>query len=253
MPDAPAENSEPEKALEDSDEVEVLDAQARLQKAEAARIEAEAKRKKAEATLAKARTPLVDKLIVRGLIPIALAIVGPWALWKFNTDVQDTKDQVTAQAKQLDDQKAVVGDLKKLRNDAIVYRQASSKKESAWRERMKKLEEGKAAEMAALAAMVTKLDEALKMSLLWQAMERAIQQDVSLFERPIKPMAGGRKSRKPPRVSLARLKARRDKIIEQSVRQVQLQDQNQEQTKEMAKRVFDRYVQDQEQQQAQQE
>lgn len=134
--EAPEESSE---NLADSDDPEVLKARAEVLKA--------------EAKVAKARTPLLDKIILRGLIPIALAIVGPWALWKFD------KAQ-TEQARQ---------------GEVIVQLQDLLKSS---REESERHQEQRAAELASMTHMVIRLDNVLKLALIRMAVSQAVGQEV---------------------------------------------------------------------------
>jgi hypothetical protein len=135
--------------LADSDDPEVLEARAKL-------LEAQAK-------LTKASVPLLDKLILRGIIPIALAIVGPWALWKFDK----------AQTEQVR-QGAVIVELQELLEDAKSEAAARQARSALWRTRMGEIEEEKATELAAMSAMVCRLDDMLKLSLVQTAVNTTV-------------------------------------------------------------------------------
>jgi len=117
----------------------------------------------AQAKLAKASTPLLDKLILRGIIPIALAVVGPWALWKFDkaqTEQEKQGETITA-----------LQDLLKTSQEDQADRQARS---VVWQARMKVLEEEKAVELIAMTSMVSRLDDMLKTALVQMALARVM-------------------------------------------------------------------------------
>jgi len=215
----------------------VLDAKARLAEAEAELIEAKTK-------LAKAKTPLVDKIILRGLIPIALAIVGPWALWKFDTDNQVTREAVVKQGETLTKQAELTAELQQIVTSAETFRAKREREEIEWRKRMHKLEKEKSEEISELASMVTSLDRALKMALLGLAIERSIQADYARLAH-LKSLE--------PTDRISHIKKDKERYVIQAMRQVQWDedsDIDQDQTRELANEVFDRYV-EQEQQQMQ--
>jgi len=135
--------------LADSDDPDVISARAKL-------LEAQAK-------LTKASTPLLDKLILRGVIPIALAIVGPWALWKFDAAQTEQARQGT-----------MIVELQELLEDAKDAAAARQERSAAWRTRMGEIEEQKAQELAAMTAMVIRLDDMLKLSLVQRAVEGTV-------------------------------------------------------------------------------
>lgn len=113
----------------------------------------------ANAKLSKAQQPLFDKIVLRGLIPIALAVITPWALWKFDKAedaAKEARSEVMQKAKE--DRKA--------RREAMVR----------WRERMKTLEAQRAAEVRAMTTLVERLDSTLKLSLIQMAVMRAARQ-----------------------------------------------------------------------------
>lgn len=128
-------------------------------------IEARAKLLSAGASLVKAQTPLLDKLILRGVIPIALAIVGPWALYKFDRSM-------TEQAKQGE----TIVALQKLLKEEQKAQAARQARSAVWRGRMKKIEEERAAELTAMSSMVRRLDDTLKTALVQMAVARLISQ-----------------------------------------------------------------------------
>ena len=115
----------------DSDDADVIASRAKL-------IEAQAK-------LTKASTPLLDKFVLRGLIPLALAIVGPWALWEFNTE----------QAKQ---------------GEVIVKLEGLLEQEKTARKAREK-------ELHAMSEMVCRLDDTLKAALVQMAVAQALAAD----------------------------------------------------------------------------
>jgi hypothetical protein len=131
-------------------------------------VEARAKLLEAQAELTRASVPLFDKLVIRGVLPIAIAIVGPWALWKFDASQVEQKKQgqtITALQKLLEAE----------REDAKA-RQARS---IVWRARMKVLEEEKAIELVAMSTMVCRLDDMLKVALIQAAVSRVIGLEVA--------------------------------------------------------------------------
>jgi hypothetical protein len=128
-------------------------------------IMARAKLLEAQAALVKASTPLLDKIIIRGLLPLALAVVGPWALWKFDkSQVEQKKQGETIVA------------LQSLLGDAKGEAAARQKRSSAWRVRMKQIEEEKAVELASMSAMVIRLDSTLKTALIQMTVSRIMSE-----------------------------------------------------------------------------
>jgi len=123
-------------------------------------IEARAKLLKAQAALAKAQTPLLDKVILRGLIPIALAIAGPWAIYKFDK-AQNEQVQTTTELKGL---------LEAAKDDEA----ARQTRSVVWRERMKEIEDERTAELTAMSAMVCRLDDTMKMAMVQAAVARLV-------------------------------------------------------------------------------
>lgn len=122
-------------------------------------ILAKAKLKEAEAALETARTPFVDKLILRGVLPIALAIVGPWAALTFS------------------EQGADLGELKKITEQEKSDAEERKKQSAAWRERMSRLEDERAAELQAMKNMVSRLDATLRLSLVQMAVARTLAEE----------------------------------------------------------------------------
>lgn len=109
-------------------------------------VEARAKLLKAQAGLLKANTPLYDKLVIRGLIPIALAIVAPWATWTFSEKTDRAISKTEELQKSLETQ----------------------------REYLTELEARKAQELAAMSRMVNRLDATMKASLIQMAVMQTI-------------------------------------------------------------------------------
>ena len=153
---------EPEAAprAPDSAEAEILGAKAEV-------LEAEAKLIKAKTEQAKAKQPLIDRIIMRGLIPVALTIVGPWALYAFNADNEKTHEQVA----EVED---VVEDLTELLGQAVAEREERTR--YSQRE-----DEARAAELTALAVMVTRLRDTLRMMTVRQALRDVLDSDESML------------------------------------------------------------------------
>lgn len=122
-------------------------------------ILAKAKLKEAEAALATAKTPLIDKLIIRGVLPIALAIVGPWAALTFSEQGQD------------------LSTLQKLVAEEKADAEERKKRSAEWRERMSRIEEERAAELQAMSNMVSRLDATLRLSLIQMAVARTLAEE----------------------------------------------------------------------------
>lgn len=135
--------------LADSDDPEVLRARTELLKA--------------QTSLTKASIPLFEKIVLRGVIPIALAVIGPWALWKFDKAEVEQKRQGE-----------IIVQLQGLLKDAQKESEARKQRSTAWRERMSKIEEERAAELAAMTAMVVRLDGLLKLVLVRDAVSRSL-------------------------------------------------------------------------------
>jgi len=241
-------SGEPKKdPLADSkEEIEVMDAQARLKKAEAELAAANAKLAEAETERAKTQLPIWDKVVLRGLIPIALAIVGPWALWYFDTKQNDTKVEIEKQQKALEDQAAVTKKLHVLLDRAESYSKSTEARRRTWQSRMQEVETQKAAELAALAGMVKALDRALKMTLIRFAIERVASEEISF-------KADKTGVRRP---APAALKKARGAIERRVMIQAQWQgdpgddpEQVQERKLKMVREAMDRYIQEQQQKQ----
>lgn len=122
-------------------------------------ILAKAKLKEAEAALATAKTPLIDKLIIRGVLPIALAIVGPWAALTFS------------------EQSADLSELNKLYVQEKADAEERKKQSAEWRDRMSRIEDERAAELQAMKNMVTRLDATLRLALIQMAVARTLAEE----------------------------------------------------------------------------
>ena len=132
--------------LADSDDPEVLKARAKV-------LEANVK-------LAKANIPLFEKIVLRGVIPIALTIITPWALWTFS----EARSEQKAQGE-------TITQLQTLLTTA-------QEEDVARRERMDRVEEGRAVELASMTAMVVRLDNLLKLVLVRSAVSRRMPSSV---------------------------------------------------------------------------
>jgi hypothetical protein len=229
MPDdAPVHDSDtPDPKLSESD-AELVLAKAELQKAEAATLAAEAK-------LEKAKAPLLDKLILRGLIPLALAIVGPWAVWTFSANAQKANEKA-------DKVQETVVELQELLSEA----QAEAARR---RERFEAIERQKASELAAMGAMVTRLDDTLKAALVQMEVARLMREEEEGFASrgaggimPLAPMG------EPP----FELPMVREKIADNVAAQMAMPGFEPDQVKARAMEAYDRIV-EQRQDQVQQE
>jgi len=129
-------------------------------------IEARAHFLKAQATLAKANQPLFDKIVLRGLIPVVLALVTPWALWTFS----EAKEEQTKQG-------AVITKLEKLLFDAKVRDSNQQEQSAQWRARMGEIEAARAAELKSMADMVNRLDSTMKTALVYMAVARLLAEN----------------------------------------------------------------------------
>jgi hypothetical protein len=128
-----------------------------LESSDAETLRAEAEVLKAEAELAKAKLPLVDRLIMRGVIPIALAIVGPWAAMTFSEAKAEWKTQ-----------RDIIVGLKEHLKDY-------QKESEDWQQRMAHLEQERAEELVAMTNMVNRLDHTLKMALIQLAVTQRLK------------------------------------------------------------------------------
>lgn len=97
-------------------------------------------------------TSLIDKIILRGIIPLVLTIAAPWAAYHFS-----------------------------MKADAV---QEKTEQLGALIEKQEKLEEAKAIELSAMSAMVTQLDETLKAALVQTAVLQELRIDQSRWTRP---------------------------------------------------------------------
>jgi hypothetical protein len=153
-------------------------------------VEARAALIKAQTALENARAPLVDKLILRGLIPIALAIIGPWALWQF----QSTEEKVKQQA-------ALVKELHDLVEKESEDQKRREARELKLQEKEQRIEEERAAEIATLSAMVIRLDSTLRVFVIQSALSRELLNNGRVI-----PPAG----------------AKRDKLVKEIAKQLSL-------------------------------
>lgn len=203
QPESDAEESPLEVAekLADSDDPEVLEARTELLKA--------------QTKLTKASIPLFEKIVLRGVIPIALAIITPWALWTFDAAQTEQKKQGET-----------ITQLEELL-------QTAQEEAAARRERMARVEEERAAELASMSAMVVRLDNLLKLILVRDAVSRQIR------EVRDKPRPGVEPD------PIAPLRARADVIRDV---QRQLPDLDEEDVRRLAGQQFDR-IQEQQQEQ----
>jgi hypothetical protein len=143
--------------LADSDDADVIAARAQL-------LEAQAK-------LTKASNHWLDRLMLRFVLPIALAVVGPWAAYTFSVDAQEAKEK----ASEVQD---TVVELEELLHQ--------QKKEFKARSALfREIEEQKAAELAAMSKMVTRLDETLKTALVQMAVSRLVSDRGDITERDV--------------------------------------------------------------------
>jgi hypothetical protein len=119
-------------------------------------ILAQAKLKEAEAALITAKTPLWDRVMIRGVLPIALAIVGPWAAMTFS-------ESQIEQRKQGQHIEALEELLQQARSDA----------------------EDRRRELMTMSNMVTRLDATLKTALIQMTVARIVKEE----EEEAKPVA----------------------------------------------------------------
>ena len=147
----------PNDEIKKDESAELVLAHAEQKKAEAEVLEAQAK-------LHKAQQPLIDKIILRGVIPIALAVIGPWALWKFNRAEEKREEQGK-----------VVLELRNLLDKAIEERRQRVAENTKWRERLAKIEESRAVELKSMSTMVQRLDEVVKVGVIQMAIMQAIR------------------------------------------------------------------------------
>lgn len=131
-------------------------------KAEADLIEAQARLRQAEAMFAQHSTSLWEKIVVRGIIPIALLIVGPMATAYFSNEVQQAKTEVREVAATA----AALGSLVK----------AQETEAEQYRQRFQELEAQKAAELDEMSSVVTRLDKTLRASMIQLAVMQIINE-----------------------------------------------------------------------------
>ena len=194
--------------LAESDDPEVLAARAKV-------LEAQAK-------LAKANIPLFEKIVLRGVIPIALAIITPWALWTFSESQAEQKKQGET-----------ITRLEGLLNSAQEEAEARRERSAAWRERMNKIEEERAAELASMSAMVVRLDNLLKLLLVRDAVSRRVRPEPTTTRPGVEPDP------------IQRLPERADVIRDV---QRQLPDLDEEDVRRIAGEQFDRLLEQQQEQ-----
>lgn len=134
-------------------------------------IAARAQLLEAQAKLTKASNHWLDRLMLRFVLPIALAVVGPWAAYTFSVDAQEAKEK----ASEVQD---TVVELEELLHQ--------QKKEFKARSALfREIEEQKAAELAAMSKMVTRLDETLKTALVQMAVSRLVSDRGDITERDV--------------------------------------------------------------------
>jgi hypothetical protein len=140
--------------------------------------------------------------VLRGLIPIALAIVGPWALWKFD------KAQVEQQ-----------------RQGTIIVQLQDLLEKS--REEGTRHQEQRAVELASMSNMVIRLDNLLKLALVRMAVSEAIGQQPRgpSGVLPMQPM--------PPA---------RNQVVQDAAQQIQLPGVDQEEFERLAGEQYDRIM-----------
>lgn len=192
--------------LADSDDPDVITARAKL-------LEAQAK-------LAKATIPLFDKIVLRGLLPIALAIVGPWALWKF--------DKATTEQEK---QGVTITQLEELLESATKEAAERKKRNVEWRDRMKTLEDSRAVELTAMSHMVCRLDDTLKLALVQMAVTSVIAEGEKSEVRGTSPTSPT------PRVAFTRKQA-----IQNVAEQIQLPGVEKAEVERLAARQYDRVM-----------
>jgi hypothetical protein len=197
--------------LADSDDSEVIEARAKL-------LEAQAK-------LAKARTPLFDKIVLRGVIPIALAIITPWAIYKF--------DKATTEQEK---QGQTITELQTLLTNAKKEAAARQSRSAQWRERMKKIEQDRTAELQAMSGMVERLDNTMKTALIHMTVAQLL---AKTERRAVSTFSG----RAPGAITPSR-----KEVMSNVAAQIQLPGMDREEIEEIAGETYDR-VQEQQQQQ----
>ena len=228
-PDQPADAAAPTDVenLADSEDAAVLSARAQLLTAQAA--------------LTKASTPLWDKIIIRGILPLALAVVGPWALLKFDaSQVEQVK-----QGKELTELRDTTTDLKALLKAAKEEAAARQKRSVEWKERMKQIDDAKAVELTAMVSMVGRLDDMLKVALIQQAVARLVATVEPDAEKPSDPKFRPEPTPEPtPSSDPVPLLPRpvRDRVLEDVAEQVQLPGLSPDEVKRIAGEQYDRLM-----------
>ena len=198
------------------DEAEVDEAEP---ESDADKLRAEAELATARAALVEAKTaqtqakmPLIDKLIMRGLLPIALAVVGPWAAYTFSVEAQAAKEKasdVQDTAKRLED----------------LLETQKSEWETA-RKRIADVERQKAEELAAMSAMVTRLSTTLRTALI----HMAVAQELRVGERGALP---------PTLPSVTPMRPSREEAVEKVAAQMTLPDMDRGQVRALAGEAYD--------------
>lgn len=120
--------------------------------AKAAMLEAQAKLKSAEALLKSNSSSLWEKIVVRGVIPIALLVAGPMATFYFSNGLQEAQTEVRAVAESAEKLEDLV--------------QAQEAEASTMRARFQEIEEQKAVELKAMSTVVRRLDQTLRASMV---------------------------------------------------------------------------------------
>jgi len=224
---------------------DVIRAQAELILAQAKLKEAEAKERDSETKADKAHTSLIDRIIMRGLIPIALLVATPLATYYFTDraeegirQVQATNQEVEAAVAELDQLGVLVGRLDKLFKGAD--------------ERIQQMDQARAAELTALRVLVTRLHDALKVMAVQTAVSEAARshyQEARVFTGDSGMRSGPTKA-----ALLTSLRERREKIVQQAQQQIQAQwPGDDDEVREKTEAAFDRYLERQEQVQHQDE
>ncbi len=152
------------------DKARLLNAEAELAKAKAELVEAQTAARKAQ-------TPLLDKLILRGLIPVALAIVGPWAAWKFSADAYAAKQSAAEAVESQETTQRTVNALQDL-----LEAQKAAEETARWTRA--EVDRQKAEELATMRAMVSRLSNTLKVALIQMAVAREMSDNKTVAALP---------------------------------------------------------------------
>lgn len=223
-----------------STDPEVLRAQAELVLAQARLKEAEAKERDSETKADKAHTPLVDRIIMRGLIPIALLIATPLATYYFTDRAEEGIRQVQATNQEVEEAVAELDQLGGLVTQLDGLFKGAD-------QRIQEMDQARAAELTALRVLVTRLDDALKLVLIQMTIAQAAE---SHFDE-LRANGGAGMSKGGV---LASFRARREKVVKQAQQQIQTQwPGDDDEIREKAEAAFDRYLETQEQLQYQDE